>query len=84
MALLRLLTDLTTGQHWPLQLVVAHCDHNMRPDSSANAAFVRRQAEQLGLEYHQRVAEQQLKGEVGRAVGWAMSACQCCSSTAWV
>jgi tRNA(Ile)-lysidine synthase TilS/MesJ len=62
MALLRLLLDLQ--QHWPLELVVAHCNHSMRPDAAANAAFVRQQAQQLGLDYLEVIAEQQLKSEV--------------------
>lgn len=62
MALLRLLLDLQ--QQWPLQLVVGHCNHCMRPDAAANAAFVRRQAQQLGLAYHEATADQQLKSEV--------------------
>ncbi|KAF6265067.1 hypothetical protein COO60DRAFT_1113854 [Scenedesmus sp. NREL 46B-D3] len=61
MALLRLLLDVQ--QQWPLQLSVAHCDHRMRPDAAANAAFVRQQVQQLGLDYREAVAEQQLKSE---------------------
>jgi tRNA(Ile)-lysidine synthase TilS/MesJ len=68
MAMLRLLLDLR--QQWPLQLVVAHCNHSMRPDAAANAAFVRQQAQQLGLDYLEVTADQQLKSEVRRLLAW--------------
>lgn len=54
MALLRLLIDLQRESSkgktapWPLQLVVGHCDHNMRADSAQNAAFVRDQTLRMG------------------------------------
>lgn len=54
MALLRLLIDLQreSSKHktalWPLQLVVGHCDHNMRVDSARNAEFVREQTLRMG------------------------------------
>lgn len=62
--MLRLLLDLQ--QQLPLQLAVAHCNHSMRPDAAANAAFVRQQVQQLGLEYFEVTADQQLKSEVRR------------------
>lgn len=57
MAMLRLLHDLNQQQHWPLQLVVGHCDHRVRPDSADNAAHVQRCCEDLGVPYMQAVAD---------------------------
>jgi len=48
-ALLYGLHALAPGQRW--RLVVAHLDHALRPDSGADAAFVRRQAAALGLPF---------------------------------
>lgn len=59
MAMLRLLHDLSQQQHWPLWLVVGHCDHRVRPDSGEAAAHVQRFCEALGLPYKQAVADRQ-------------------------
>jgi hypothetical protein len=59
MAMLRLLHDLSQQQHWPLRLVVGHCDHRVRPDSGEAAAHVQRFCESLGLPYKQAVADRQ-------------------------
>ena len=66
--MLVLLHDLSQQQHWPLQLVVAHCDHRVRPDSDDNAAHVQRCCEEMGLPYTQAVAERAVGHwpEVGR------------------
>lgn len=48
-----------------LQLVVAHCDHSMRPDSAACAEYVRQWAADRGLEHHVAVADVALRSEVG-------------------
>lgn len=55
--MLTLLHDLSQQGHWPLQLVVAHCDHRVRPDSGDNAAHVQRASEALGLTYLQATAD---------------------------
>ena len=47
LALLDLLHQLAA--EWPLELVVAHLDHGMRPDSAADAGFVATCAARLGL-----------------------------------
>lgn len=60
MAMLRLLHDLSQQQHWPLRLVVGHCDHRVRPDSADNAAFVQQYCEVLGLPYMQAVADRRI------------------------
>lgn len=62
MALLTLLADLR--QHLQVQLVVAHCDHGMRPDSHDNATFVRRHVQHLGLPCCSVAARQLLRSEV--------------------
>lgn len=59
MAMLRLLHDLSRQQHWPLRLVVGHCDHRVRPDSGEAAAHVQRFCEDLGLPYKQAMADRQ-------------------------
>lgn len=59
MAMLRLLHDLNEQRHWPLQMVVGHCDHRVRPDSGANAAHVQQYCEALGLQYLQAVADRE-------------------------
>lgn len=59
MAMLRLLHDLSQQQHWPLRLVVGHCDHRVRPDSGEAAAHVQRFCETLGLPCKQAVADRQ-------------------------
>ncbi len=46
-ALLHLLTRMRAA--WSLKLVVAHLDHNLRPSSAADAAFVAEMAENWGL-----------------------------------
>lgn len=50
--LLHLLAAL--AQSWHLALHVAHLDHNVRPDSAEDAAFVRALADGLGLPFHTR------------------------------
>src|SRR3954452_17446413 len=40
-----------------MRLEVFHFDHRLRPDSAADAAYVRRVAERLGLPVHVRTAE---------------------------
>lgn len=57
--MLRLLQDLSTRQHWPLQLTVGHCDHRVRPDSADNAAHVQQCCQGLGLPFMQAVADRQ-------------------------
>jgi len=52
MALLHGATRLAPGRAW--QLVVAHLDHGLRPDSGADAAFVTDAADQLGLPWRLR------------------------------
>jgi tRNA(Ile)-lysidine synthase TilS/MesJ len=64
MAMLQILLDLQQPHLWPLQLVIAHCDHQMRADSAANAEFVQQHARQLGLVYLERTADQRLGSEV--------------------
>ena len=39
-----------------LRLQVFHMDHRLRPDSAADATYVRRLAERLGLPFHLAVA----------------------------
>lgn len=71
MALLQLLLDL---QHLhPLSLVVAHCDHRVRSDSSDNAAAVVVAARAHGLRCLISVAQSDVSQEVGRGRGgsWA-------------
>jgi tRNA(Ile)-lysidine synthase len=69
MCLLQLLWELR--KQVQLELAVAHCDHRVRPDSQANAAFVEAAAARLGLPFALRVAgdEQDLSKEVKRASG---------------
>ncbi len=50
--LLHLLAGL--ARPWRLALHVAHLDHNVRPDSAEDAAFVRALAEGLGLPFYTR------------------------------
>lgn len=57
--MLRLLLDLSQRQLWPLQLLVGHCDHRVRPDSADNAAHVARSCHVLGLPYVQAVADRE-------------------------
>lgn len=47
LCLLKLLQDL--AERWRWQLAVVHCDHQWRPDSAENAAFVLELAQQWGL-----------------------------------
>jgi tRNA(Ile)-lysidine synthase TilS/MesJ len=56
MALLRLLHDLATQQHWPLQLTAAHCNHGVRSDAAESAAHVAAAAAALGLPFVQATA----------------------------
>jgi tRNA(Ile)-lysidine synthase len=70
MALLRLLHDLSTQQHWPLQLVVAHCNHRVRPDADAAAAHVAAFAAAHQLPFHESVAQRSSTGHWPE-VGWA-------------
>lgn len=51
-ALLHVLYHLTA--EWQLTLHVAHLDHNLRPESAADARFVAQLAEHLQLPFHQR------------------------------
>jgi tRNA(Ile)-lysidine synthase TilS/MesJ len=49
-----------------VELVVAHCDHAIREDSSANAAWVQRLAAgRWGVPCHVVTAQQDLRKEVG-------------------
>jgi tRNA(Ile)-lysidine synthase TilS/MesJ len=59
MALVYLLCHL--APHHPLELVVGHCDHGMRPDAAANARHVERAAAALGLPF---VAAQASPGQL--------------------
>src|SRR3954467_5469514 len=53
-----------------IKLAVFHFDHRLREDSAADAAYVRRVAERLGMPFHLRVAEgSPAKGESVEA--WA-------------
>ena len=53
-----------------MKLAVFHFDHRLRPESAADAAYVRRLADRLGLRLHVRVAESSpAKGESVEA--WA-------------
>jgi tRNA(Ile)-lysidine synthase len=52
MALLRGAADLAPERGW--QLVVAHLDHGLRPDSADDARFVAEAAEALGLPWEMR------------------------------
>ena len=57
--LLHLLVGL--AQAWNLALHVAHLDHNVRPDSTEDAAFVQALADRLGLPFHtRRLAPEQI------------------------
>lgn len=57
--MLRMLHDLSQ-KHWPLRLVVGHCDHRVRPDSAENAEHVRAAASGvLALPYMQVQADRQ-------------------------
>jgi len=49
-ALLHVLASLAPAENW--RLAVAHLDHALRPDSAADAAFVRAQAAALGLPFY--------------------------------
>ncbi len=49
-ALLHLLHHLTA--EWGLTLHIAHLDHNLRPDSAADAAFVAQLAQESNLPFH--------------------------------
>ncbi|UCH77923.1 MAG: tRNA lysidine(34) synthetase TilS, partial [Candidatus Coatesbacteria bacterium] len=65
-ALLYCLHVLAPDRRW--RLAVAHLDHALRPDSAADAAFVRRQAAALGLPFFgARVAVRSLPDAVGRS-----------------
>jgi tRNA(Ile)-lysidine synthase len=65
-ALLYCLHALAPDQRW--RLAVAHLDHALRPDSAADAAFVRRQAAALGLPFFGARADvRSLPGAVGRS-----------------
>lgn len=57
--MLRLLHDLNVLQLWPLQLVVAHCDHRVRADSQDTAQHVRRYSQLLGLQCLEAVADRE-------------------------
>ncbi len=48
---------------WHLALHVAHLDHNVRPDSAEDAAFVQRLAEGLELPFHcRRLSHEEIDG----------------------
>ncbi|GFR47482.1 hypothetical protein Agub_g9211 [Astrephomene gubernaculifera] len=69
MCLLQLLADLQPLFRW--RLGVVHCDHGWRPDSAANAEFVRQFAEeQLQLPCYVRVAAPGSVHSEGRARKW--------------
>lgn len=55
-----------------IRLAVFHFDHKLRPDSSKDAAYVRKLAERLELPFSLRVADDApLKGESTEAWGWS-------------
>ncbi|GBF91990.1 hypothetical protein Rsub_04714 [Raphidocelis subcapitata] len=56
-----------------LRLTVAHCDHRMRPDSAACAAYVRGWAAARGLAYLEAVATAPLRSEA-QARDWRYGA----------
>lgn len=60
-ALARLLHDLAPQGHW--SLVLAHCNHRLRPDSNHNAAYVEVMAARWGLPYCCRTADVPLASE---------------------
>jgi tRNA(Ile)-lysidine synthase len=61
-ALLHALARLAQSANW--RLYVAHLDHNLRPESAADAAFVARQARVLGLPFHgERLEPNALAGD---------------------
>lgn len=59
--LLKLLLDLQPKWGW--RLGVAHCDHQMRSDSAANAQHVSEIARHWNLSFYQKTAENPLQGE---------------------
>ncbi|MDB9520242.1 tRNA lysidine(34) synthetase TilS [Roseofilum reptotaenium CS-1145] len=59
--LLKLLLDLQPNWRW--HLAVAHCDHQMRPDSATNAQHVSEVTGHWNLSFYQKTAEQPLQGE---------------------
>jgi len=69
--LLKLLLDLQPKWGW--QLGVAHCDHQMRPDSAANAQQVSEMAGHWRLQFYQKTANCPLHGEAA-ARSWRYSA----------
>ncbi|MDJ1175271.1 tRNA lysidine(34) synthetase TilS [Roseofilum capinflatum] len=69
--LLKLLLDLQPKWGW--QLGVAHCDHQMRSDSAANAQQVSEMAGHWNLQFYQKTAERPLHGEAA-ARSWRYSA----------
>ncbi|MEE3715287.1 tRNA lysidine(34) synthetase TilS [Tumidithrix elongata RA019] len=48
---------------WQWQLAIAHCDHQWRPDSTANALHVQKIAEDWGLPFYLRTAKTPLRNE---------------------
>lgn len=69
--LLKLLLDLQPKWGW--QLAVAHCDHQMRSDSAANAQQVSEMAGHWNLQFYQKTANRPLHGEAA-ARSWRYSA----------
>ncbi|MDX2231848.1 MAG: tRNA lysidine(34) synthetase TilS [Leptolyngbyaceae cyanobacterium bins.349] len=55
LCLAKLLLDLQPKWHW--HLAIAHCDHRWRPDSIANATFVRDLAQTWQVPYFQQTAD---------------------------
>ncbi|MDX1682277.1 MAG: tRNA lysidine(34) synthetase TilS [Phycisphaeraceae bacterium] len=56
-ALLRALAALAPRRRWRLDLTVGHIDHNLRPDSDADARFVAELADQLNLPVQARTLD---------------------------
>ncbi|KAI8476340.1 MAG: hypothetical protein J3K34DRAFT_455864 [Monoraphidium minutum] len=61
LCLAQLLLDL--APHLNLRLAAAHCDHRMRPDSGACAAYVAKWAEERGIECWRTVARAPIQTE---------------------
>lgn len=59
--LAKLLLDLQPKWHW--NLAIAHCDHQWREDSAANANHVRQLAKHWNLPYFQRTTDHRLNSE---------------------
>jgi tRNA(Ile)-lysidine synthase len=61
LCLVQLLLDLQPKWEW--QLGIAHCDHNWRADSAANADFVKQLAQNWQVPFYCHTAEQSLLSE---------------------